>query len=143
MVKDTTNTFFQDSPQQQQKPATPQDADRWLSVAEKGIKLFETVMAMKQAREGGNNANHEQAKYEKGFAQGQQIAQQQIQQPKPAEIHFKSQQAKIFLFDVLSKLDKEKTIADLLDNEIKQYDDAGMLEPMISSFLKEYTEVKQ
>lgn len=140
MVKDTTNTFFQDAPQQQmQKPTSAQDADKWISVAEKGLKLFETIVAMRQAKESGSGGNA-QAKYEKGLAQGQAIAQQQV---KPAQITYKGEQAKIFLLDVLGKLDKEKTIGDLLDNEIKQYEESSMLTPMITSFLKQYTEIEQ
>lgn len=142
MPKDTTSEFFIDQ-NRPQGMNNPDNASKWIGVAEKGISLIENLINMKKAKEGKNGG--ESSAYEKGLSQGMQQAplQAPIIIPPKININYKSQEAANYLKDSLSKLDQKKTIGDYLNGEIKEMEEAGILKAGIEHFLKSFVEVNQ
>ena len=145
MPKNETAEFFNDS---EKKPdaTNPDVMNKWIGVAEKGINLVETLVAMRQTKDAKTGG--ESSAYEKGLGQGQAIAQAQaplpqMQTPSLATLNFKTGEAVKFLKTALGNINQDKTLKEYLETDIKELEESGMLNAIIEKFLNEYTEVIQ
>jgi len=145
MPKDTSSDFFNEEPKKSNDTSNPDVMNKWIGVAEKGINLIETLVAMRQAKEGKTGG--EASAYEKGLGQGlaQAPAPQVVEVPveKPVVVNYKSEEAVEYLTGAFDKLDQTKTIKEYVDGEINEMKETGILKAMIEQFLKNFVEVKQ